>query len=259
MEFIAGLIQNEVAFAWVLIRVAAFVSAIPLMGGLGVPTKIKVLMTFAVALVLFPMIPVPPQPTETGTLLAGIFGEVLVGWVIGMGFRLLFAAVDLAAEIEGLQMGFGIGNVFNPTLGQEVSLIGQLRGLAVLLLFLAMNAHHILFEALVGSFHRVPPLSVTLSISLYEQMIRLSGEMFALGVKIAVPVTLVLILTNLAFGILARVVPQMNIILFSFPVATAVGLLVLGTSFSFFASLMHDRIDGLGGVSFDLLEGMRKL
>jgi len=76
-------------------------------------------------------------------------------------------------------------------------------------------------------------------------------------VKIAVPVTLVLILTNLAFGVLSRVVPQMNILLFSFPVTTAVGLIVLGTSLSFFASLMRDRFGELGSVTFNLMEGMR--
>ncbi len=257
MDFIPYLIQNEATFAWVLIRVGAFVSILPLLGGLGVPRFIKVALVFTTALALFPMIEVAPQSLETFSLTAGLFGEVLIGLVIGLGFRLVFAAVDLAAEMEGLQMGFGIGNVFNPTLGQEVSLIGQLRGLVALLIFLSVDAHHTVFEALVYSFRRLPPMSAVISGPLFDDMMRLVAEMFALGVKIAVPVTLVLILTNLAFGILSRVVPQMNILLFSFPVTTAVGLIVLGTSLSFFTAILRDRFGELGSVTFNMMEGMR--
>lgn len=257
MDFIPYLIQNEAAFAWALIRVAAFTAVLPIMGGLGVPRFIKVALAFTMTLVVFPMIEVAPQSLEVFPLASGLFGEVLIGLVIGLGFRLVFAAVDLAAEMEGLQMGFGIANVFNPTLGQEVSLIGQVRGLVAVLIFFSVDAHHTIFEALVYSFRRLPPMSAVLSAPLFDDLMRLAAEMFALGVKIAVPVTLVLILTNLAFGVLSRVVPQMNILLFSFPVTTAVGLIVLGTSLSFFAAVMRDRFGELGTVTFNLMEGMR--
>ncbi len=256
MEFIPYLVRNETAFALVLIRVAAFVAVLPLMGGLGVPPLLKVGLVLAIALVLFPMIGVVPQPLEVFPVASGMLGEALIGLIVGLGFRFLFAAVDIASEIEGLQMGFGIGNVFNPTLGQETSLIGQLRGLVAILIFLAVNAHHVVFEALMHSFRRIPSLSFMPSPALLDHLVRLSGEMFALGVKIAIPVTLVLILTNLAFGILSRVVPQMNILLFSFPVTTAMGLFVVGASLSLFAALMRDQMGNLSGVTFELLEGM---
>jgi len=260
MDFIPYLIQNEAAFAWALIRVAAFTAVLPIMGGLGVPRFIKVALAFTMTLVVFPIIEVAPQSLEVFPLASGLFSEVLIGLVIGLGFRLVFAAVDLAAEMEGLQMGFGIATVFNPTLGQlgqEVSLIGQVRGLVATLIFFSVDAHHTVFEALVYSFRRLPPMSAVLSAPLFDDLMRLAAEMFALGVKIAVPVTLVLILTNLAFGVLSRVVPQMNILLFSFPVTTAVGLIVLGTSLSFFAAVMRDRFGELGTVTFNLMEGMR--
>ncbi len=257
MEFFSFLIQNEVAFVWVLVRVASLMVVIPIIGGFGVPPLIKVALIFVVSLAIFPFARILPQPLETPPLAAGLVGEIMMGLVLGLGFRLVFAAVDLAAEVEGFQMGFGIGNVFNPLLGQDVSLIGQLRGLVAILIFFAVNAHHTIFEVLVYSFRRVPPLSFTTSPHLFEHMMRLVAEMFALGVRIAVPVTLVLILSNIAFGVLSRIVPQMNILLFSFPVTTAVGLFVLGASLSLFAELIRGRMGDLGGVTLDLLEGMR--
>ncbi len=258
MEFIPFLIKNEIAFLLVLIRVAALVTVMPLMGGEGVPVIVKVMLAFGISLVLLPLVQVEAQSLEPASLMTGILGEVLIGAIIGLGVRMVFAAVDIASEMEGLQMGFGIASIFNPAFGQQVSLLGQLRGLVAVLIFFGINAHHIILQALVRSFQIIPSLAFYPSGPLIDHIMRLAGGMFVLGVKIAIPVTLVLILANMAFGILSRVVPQINILLFGFPVTIALGLFVIGASLSLFADLMQAQFSGLDGVAMDLLNGMRR-
>jgi len=257
VDFILFLVRNEISFLLVLIRVAALIIIIPLMGGGGVPQAVKVMLVLGVALVLFPLVQIEPRGLALTPLMIGILGEVLIGVIIGLGVRMVFAAVDIAAEMEGLQMGFGIASVFNPALGQQVSLLGQLRGLVAVLIFLGINGHHIILHALVRSFQIVPPLTFYPSGPLIDYLVRLAGGMFVLGVKIAIPVTLVLILANMAFGILSRVVPQINVLLFGFPATIAVGLFVIGASLSLFAGLMQERLEGLDRTALDLLNGMR--
>jgi flagellar biosynthetic protein FliR len=257
MEFIPFLVKNEIEFLLVLIRVASLVTVIPMIGGEGVPVRVKVMMAFGISLVLFPLVQTEAREFDPTALGAGILGEVLIGVIIGLSARMIFAAVDIASETEGLQMGFGIASIFNPTFGQQVSLLGQLRGLVAVLIFFAINAHHIILQALVRSFQIVPSLSFSPSGPLIDHIMRLAGGMFVLGVKIAIPVTLVLILANMAFGILSRVVPQINVLLFGFPATIALGLFVIGASLSLFAGLIQGQMEGLSGVTLDLLNGMR--
>ncbi len=257
MEFIQALIKNEAAFLLVLARVASIMMALPFIGGRGIPAFIKVMLALSISFALLPFLHVEAGPIEPVSLAVGVVRELLLGLVIGMGVRFVFAAVEIGADMVGIQMGFGMANAFDPITNQQASLIGQLFSLVVVLVFFVMNAHHIILQALVYSFEVVPPFGFYPSGPLVKHMIGLGSSMFATGVKIAAPMTVALLITQVAMGILSRVVPQMNIFMFSFPVTIGVGLLVLGVSVSLLLGLMQDQIRGLEGTVYTILIGSR--
>lgn len=250
------LLRNETSFLLILFRVSAFLMALPIFGGGGVPMPIKVILAVSISVILFQILEIETVPLTIGSFTVGIIGEILIGVVIGLGARLVFAAVEIGGEIVGLQMGFGIANVFDPVSNRQVGLIGQLQNLVASLIFLVTNAHHIILRALVHSFRFAPSLGFYPSEALVGHLMRLGGEMFVLGMKIGIPVMVALLLANVAIGILSRVVPQINALLFSFPVTIGLGLLVIGTSLPLFVGLMRNQMVGLEDVVFKLLMGM---
>lgn len=251
------IIKNETSFLLILFRVSAFLVALPIFGGGGVPISIKVMVAFSVSIVLFQILQIESAPLDFGTLTVGIFGEILIGLVIGMGARMVFAAVELGGTVVGFQMGFGVANVFDPVSNRQVGLIGQFQNLVASLIFLIANAHHIILSALVQSFRLIPSFGFYPSEALVGHLMRLAGEMFVLGIKIGIPVIAALLLANIAVGILSRVVPQINALLFSFPVTIGLGLLVIGASLPLFVGLMRNQMIGLEDVVFNLLVGMQ--
>ncbi len=256
--FVETLVNNHVTFLLVLVRVSAFVMVMPFIGGLGVPNRVKALLVFSISLVLLPVVGSHvARASDPGSLVAGLMGETLIGAAIGLGARLLFAAVELGGEFVGIQMGFGIAGVFNPISLQQVQLIGQLQGMFALAIFLVSNAHHVILKALASSFELVPSLSFYPSNALVGQLVRMTGQMFELGIRIALPVIIVLLLVNVALGVLARVVPQVNVLLLSFPITIFLGLLVMGLSMSLFAGIVQSQANNLDSLFYNLLTEMQ--
>ncbi|MBI3608639.1 MAG: flagellar biosynthetic protein FliR [Nitrospirae bacterium] len=258
MEAVHVLIQGETEFVLVLIRVAAMLAAIPVVGGLGVPNLVKVWFAVAIALALLPVVTIRLDSSHAWALGVGFVGEALIGAAIGLAVRLVFAAVDVGAELAGLQMGFGIATVFDPTSSRQISLIGQLYGLVAMLIFFAVDGHHLVLYALVESFRVVPSLTFFPSRDLIEGLMRLAGAMFVTGVQVAVPVVTAMLLASAALGIMGRVVPQMNVLMMSFPVTMGLGLIVVGASLSLFGGIFAEQTRGLGGTLSGLMGTMHQ-
>jgi flagellar biosynthetic protein FliR len=258
MEAVHVLIQGKTEFVLVLIRVAAMLAAMPVVRGLGVPNPVKVWLAVAIALVLLPVVTIRTAAPDAWSLAVGFVGEALIGAAIGLAVGLIFAAVDVGAELAGLQMGYGIATVFDPTSGRQISLIGQLYGIVALLIFFVVDGHHLLLYALVESFRLVPSLTFYPSGDLVDGLMRLASGMFVTGVQVAAPVVAAMLLASAALGILGRVVPQMNVLLMSFPITMGLGLLVIGASLSLFGSLFADQTRGLGGTLSGLMGTMRQ-
>lgn len=258
MEIIDAILKNQAAFLFILIRIAAFLFAFPLVGGPGVPNTVKVMIVLSLAFVLFQTVPIQPQPKLTlVTLTVGMLGEVLIGLVISLGVRMIFGAVEVGATIIGIQMGFGAAMLFDPVSNQQVSLVARFEGLIALLIFLSVNGHYILIRAMMQSFTLVQAVGFYPKAPLIGLLMSLAGKMFLLGVKISIPVILSLLMANVTIGIFGRVIPQLNVLLFSFPVTIMLGLIVLGISLPYFVALLRQEISGMGPMFNNLLMGMR--
>ena len=236
--------QSGPSFMLVLARVGGFVAALPGIGA--VPVPIQALAAVGISAVLFPVLSLPTPPSHGVALAVGLMGESLVGLVIGLAVRAFFAAVELGSEAMGMQIGLGLANVYDPVTSQQESLVGRLYGIMILVLFFVGNVHQVVLRALADSFSKIPPLEALMTGALAERVIRLGGDMFMLAMTISIPVTIVMLLAQLALGMLYRVVPQLNVFLIGFPITISLGMIALGLSLSMVVSILEGRMEGLG-------------
>ncbi len=229
------------AFILVFIRIIAIIALIPVFGDGTVPVMIKAGLALLIALLLFPLVKSGIAPFSDAGLPAFILkiaGELFIGISIGLTARFIFAGIQLAGELLGFQMGFSMASVVDPTSEIQVTIVTEFMYMASLLLFLAVNAHHIFISAIAESYQAINPMSSWQTGNLLSVMLRLSQEVFSIAIKISAPIMAVLLFTSVALGVVARTVPQMNIFIVSFPLQISVGLLFLGMTAPIFAQLV---------------------
>jgi len=218
------------ALFWPLVRVLALFSSAPLLSHRAIPLRIKVALGVAITVVVMPNVPAPPLADAlTGSGIALLAQNVLVGLVIGFTVRIVFAAFELAGELIGLQMGLSFAGFFNPASGSTENAVASFMSLIALLCFLSIDGHLMLVHALAESF-RLFPLTGTPSIPLgFDGIVRIAADMFAIALTLALPFIAVLLLINIVLGVLARVAPQLNIFAVGFPLTLLAGMALLFT------------------------------
>jgi flagellar biosynthetic protein FliR len=227
---------NEVAFfALVLARLAGIFTAIPLFGGERVPMMIRVVVILAMTLVCYPLLraKAPQLPLDTVSLVILVIREMLIGISLGFICQAIFGAVEFCGQLVGMQMGFSMASMFDPTMGQ-VPLMSVFQVLLATLLFLTLNIHHVFIRAIIESYSVIPPGNWHMSAGLIKFLIATTGNIFILGIKLAAPVMVSLLATSVVLGIMARSFPQMNVFMVSMPLNVGVGLLMLGLSLMVF-------------------------
>lgn len=250
---------SQVLTALVIItRVGALIFLMPIIGSTTVPTQVKVLFTVMIALVLLPVVPVQPSDLPNSPLGFGIFvaSEVAFGGILAVFARFVFAAVQLAGQMVGIQMGMGMAGVMDPQSGVQVSPIGQFWSLTATLLFLAINGHHIFFSTLVESFQWVRPGTLRLTQATYEGLMQGMAHMFVLAIKIMAPAGVALFFAHVGMGIIAKTVPQIPILVVGMPMNIGIGLLFVGLSLGYFLPLMINSFETLGRLLPRLAQGM---
>lgn len=246
-------------FLLCLARVIALVAAIPAFAGVAASVRMKLGLAVATALVLFPlMAPHTPQVdfTLTGFGLLMV-NEVLLGALIGLVAQLVFTAVSFGGTVIGYQMGFAAANIFDPQTTQQLSLMSQFINILALLAFLAMDGHHFFFRVIVESYQLLPPGPLDFSGGAVATLMRLGSHMFVLGVKFSAPVLALLLITNIVLGILARVFPQLNVFMLSFPLNIGIALIVIGLTLEAMFFVLRREFDTMGENILTLLQLLR--
>lgn len=248
------------AFLLVLVRVAAILGTMPLLGERMVPRQVKVAMALLLALLLFPAVAgtiTPRVPDNPLAWVPALVLEVLVGGVIGFTVRLITSAFEFAGEVMGFVLGLSLAQAVDPQTRLQVPIIGQFLTVLSFLTFLSINAHHVLIGALVTSFEWVPPFGMSVTAGFADLVVDLAFQLFRLGLQIAAPVIAAILLANVGLGIVARAVPQMHVMLVAMPMTIAVGFLVLGLSLPYMAGAMATAYGGLGDTLADLMATLR--
>src|SRR3972149_2478698 len=243
-------------FLIIFLRVGAILFTSPVIGSGAVPIRLKVGLSVLTAIILTPVVSVnlSALPSQPLALVPLLIREVLMGAALGLVARYIFAAVQLSGEFISYQMGFSIVNVLDIQENEEVSIVSQLQDVIVTLVFFGTGAHHVYLRAIAGSFDAVPPLGGVFNGRVVEALLVMSSSMFVVAIKLAAPLMAALLFVNVVLGLVARMVPQMNVFIVGFPLSITVGLIFLGATLPFFAAFTERLFGHMDG---DLLRLMR--
>lgn len=226
---IADLLPKFPAFLLILVRVTSFFVMMPLFSYRTIPTFHKLGFGFFLSWLMFYAIE-PPAFEINGLYFLLVLKEALVGLLIGFTAYLILSAIQIAGGLIDFQMGFAIANVIDPQTGAQSPLMGQYLYTLGLLFLLSFNGHHLLIDGIFNSYHFIPidqpwiPLGHS---NIVNYMARSFSSMFLVAFQMSIPVVGSLFLVDVALGIVARTVPQLNIFVVGIPVKMVVGFIVI--------------------------------
>ncbi|WP_119967482.1 flagellar biosynthetic protein FliR [Simplicispira lacusdiani] len=211
---------------WPFLRILAVFSVAPLFSMRAIPMRAKIGLAFFVALCAQAVLGEQPVISVNGReALGAVAQQVVVGLSIGFAVRLVFAAVELAGEVIGLQMGLNFASFFDPTSNAQMSAVARFFGNLSMLLFVVINGHLMVLMAVVKSFDSFPVDGHFMQALGQMRLHEMGAALFSSALWIALPMIALLLFVNLTLGIISRVAPQMNIYAVGFPVTLTVGLL----------------------------------
>lgn len=199
-----------------------------------------------------PKFPVIPFEFVPFTLF--IINEILLGALIGLISRLIFTAIQFGGRIIGFQMGFAMANVMDPQGGGQTSLISQFQNVFAILIFLAIDGHHVFFQTAVRSYEYLPPGNLNFSGEAVPYLFELSSNMFSLAIQISSPVIVLLLLSSFSLGCMARVFPQLQVFVLSFPLNISISFTVMGLTLSMTYVVLRREFDDLGARILTILQ-----
>jgi flagellar biosynthetic protein FliR len=245
-------------FLLILLRTSSLFVTMPFFSSNNIPAMVKIGLSLALSIMLQPLLDLDagayPREITGFALLAA--GELMIGAIMGLCVRMLMTSVQIMGQLAGFQMGFAVANVIDPIGGDQASILAQFCYLMAFLLFLALDGQVIIINALKDSFAYVPPGTFSISSGLFETMMRLAGAMFSLALQIGAPLIGALLFTQVAMGIVAKTVPQMNILIVGFPVTISVGMIFLSLIMAIMVSILSGRFSGLTELLQQVMRGM---
>ncbi len=207
-----------------LFRVAAVLMTMPVFGTTLIPTRVRLYFAVAITVVIVPAL--PPMPTVQALDLSALLliGEqILIGALFGLALQLLFQAFVIAGQIVAIQMGLAFASMVDPANGVNTTVISQFLTMLVTLLFLSMNGHLVVFEVLTESFTTLPVGSGLMVNHFWDLAGRL-GWVMGSALLLVLPAITALLVINIAFGVMTRAAPQLNIFSIGFPMTLVLGM-----------------------------------
>ncbi len=255
MDFFA-LLQNQIGFfLLIFVRITGIFIMAPVFGSKNVNKYIKAGLALIITYILFPLTfnSAVIIPEHFLPYLFIVLGELIVGLIIGFVSSLVFSAIQMSGQLLDMQIGFGVINIIDPQSGGQVPLIGNFKYILALIIFLATNGHHVLLSALFASFKLIPVTGVIVHTTLTEFIVNMVSGTFVIALKISMPILITIIITDIALGILARTMPQMNIFVVGVPGKILVGLFVLSLALPFYIIFLEMAFNGMYKDIFQLL------
>lgn len=248
-------VYNFQAFFLMLVRINAMIMVAPFFSSGVIPFRLKAMLSFFITLVIFPVVSSTIRvPGNMGYYYLLVLQQAMIGIYIGFLVSIVFSAFQLSAQYYAAQIGFGINEVLDPVGQVSVPLIGQLKNMLGLLVFLLIDGHHFLIEAICRSFELAPLFGIGKSASggLLKYLVYAFSGMFIVALKISLPILATAFLITVSMGILAKAAPQMNIMMFGFPIQIVAGFGLLLLTSPLIVRIMQVAIER----SFKLLTGV---
>ncbi len=255
LETLLGISFSQFLLAFA--RISGLIFTAPIFQSKFVPIQLKILFTTMFAMAIGPFAGNNVELTSFNLWLAvfTLVQELVVGLVIGFVVNITFMAFQLAGFLLDISMGFGMVNVIDPTTGTEMPLLGQFNYFFALLLFLSINGHHTMIFSLIKSYDTISPGMLFLQKEAVGVMVQGFVGLFLLGFKIGLPVMGAIFLSDVALGIIAKLIPQINVFVIGFPIKIMLGLFVLIAFFPVFIMVV-EKVFANSGDTFIMLKSM---
>ena len=265
-------------FFAVLVRYSVLISVLPFFGDKVIPMPVKVLLSLALSICLFPALVArgrinPADALVWGATPAGIAStivvEALLALALGFVAKIAFDAVNFGGNMVGTFMGFAMANTYDHRQESQTQVVAEIQMALAMMLFLALDGHHFMLAAGIQSYNIVglggfgadgqSVLSAAGSTSFAAQkIIALTSQIFRFGIQIAAPVAVVMFGINVAFGVLAKALPQLNVLVLSAAVSGLVGLAVMFLSLPEFQGAVSNVLAGIPESMNGLLQAIAR-
>jgi flagellar biosynthetic protein FliR len=255
LDFGFGALEDELwRVVFLMTRIGAAMLAAPFFGASSIPVTVRVCLTGAVAVFVAAWLPAIATPAALFSLagLMAVMGEVVVGLALGFVLQIAFAAPTIAAELIGGGMGMSMAVSSDPSSGGQTPAFGQFFTIVLTLIFLAMGAHLHFIHLVVESYDAFPPGRTWLGADRFSLVVSFAGTMLETAVRIALPVTLVLLLVQILTGVLSRSAPSLNLFALGLPAGVLAGI----TALILAAPLIYEQLAGVVTVSLEQAEGL---
>jgi flagellar biosynthesis protein FliR len=224
-----------------LLRPGMLVIAAPAFGAGFAPAPVRIGITLMLALTLVPVVTLP-ETINPAAIAVIAFREVVIGMAIALSVRIVIAGAELAGHMAGFSLGFSMASLIDPLSGARNSTLSGFYALVALMLFLAMDGHHEMLRALATSYQALPIGPGGFSGDLAGLVARILGLVFIVGAQLAAPVVLVLVVTEVALGVMARSMPSLNLMVTAAPVRLIVGLVTLAATLPLLPAVIKSAV-----------------
>jgi flagellar biosynthetic protein FliR len=249
----SGQLEGWVAQAFFpFVRISSCLMVAPLFGARFVPARTRLVLSAALTALVIPMIEVPAIAPFSGAGFVVIAQQLLIGVAMGFALQVVFDALGLAGQLLANSMGLSFAFNVDPLRGSSTAALGQLYIILATLTFLALGGHLALIELVVGSLHTMPVGTEGLGQEGLWSLVNWGGTLFSGALMIALPGVTALMIVNLAFGVVSRAAPSLNLFAVGFPISLVVGLLVVLSGIG----PLSDGVTQLLGQGFQFLRGL---
>jgi flagellar biosynthetic protein FliR len=240
LDVLEALLTRELALnVWPFFRIAGVLMVAPVFGARLVPMRIRMAMSVAATFALAPLLPVT-QPFEL-SLAAGftVVQEVVIGVAMGFCLQMIFDALIVAGQTIAMSMGLGLATMIDPQRGISVPVISQFFVILGLLIFLSLGGHLATIRLISDSFQLLP-LGQALGTDGVWMVVTWGSQMFAGAVRIALPAATALLIANIAFGVMSRAAPTLNLFAVGLPAGMLLGFLILLLNIGHLSALLAE-------------------
>ena len=243
------------SYLWPLCRIAGMMMTMVVFGANLTPMFNRLLLAVAITIAVAPVLPAMPEValfSISGFLITG--QQVLIGASIGLLSQFLVQSFVTGGQVIAMQTSLGFASMVDPLNGQSTPVVGQLYLMLGTLLFLALNGHLVMIEAIVMSFETLPVSMNGISVASWQQLASLLSMLFYAAVAMALSAIVAMLLINFTFGIMTRAAPQLNIFSIGFAVSMVCGLFILWLTLGGFLGHFENQWQRIQMVMCDTLQ-----
>jgi flagellar biosynthetic protein FliR len=230
-------------FILVLCRVGGLFVLAPIFSTSMIPVRIKLMLAMAISLAIMPLaVHGQTVPTDAGTLVGLMLKEIVVGLAFAFPMALVSAAVQAGASTLDTLIGFSFSSILDPVNNQQTAILGQFYSLFAVMVLVMTGGDHIMIEGMAASYHALPLTAYPQIGAVTAGMVNVLAQVFAIGLEIAAPALVALVITDAAIGLVSRAVPQMNVFVVGMPAKILVGMTVIAATLPFVSNQIQSML-----------------